>query len=118
MKALTLMSLKIGKKTYKASTDEKPVVVDLDQNEFDRLSDMLAVRKPTANELKLAEVEDAEVVEEKPAKKPAAKAASAKAAETSKAPKAPKAGASTPAPTETAGSTQSSGGVDDTGLDL
>lgn len=69
MKAYALASLKIGKKAYKASTDNEPVVVDLSQKEFNRLEAMGAVREPTANELKMADVEEAEIVEEKPATK-------------------------------------------------
>lgn len=69
MKAYALASLKIGKKTFKASTDDEPVIVDLTDKEFKRLAAMNAVRVPTKNEIKLAAVEDAEVVEETPAAK-------------------------------------------------
>lgn len=70
MKAYALASLKIGKKTHKASTEDEPVVVELAAKEFKRLEAMGAVREATAKEIKLAAVEDAEeaeVVEEKPA---------------------------------------------------
>ena len=64
MKAYALASLKIGKKTHKASTDDEPSVVELSDKEFKRLEGMGAVRTPTDKELKLAAVEEAEVVEE------------------------------------------------------
>ena len=64
MKAYALASLKIGKKTHKASTDDEPTVVELSDKEFKRLEGMGAVRTPTDKELKLAAVEEAEVVEE------------------------------------------------------
>lgn len=86
MKAYALVSLKIGDTTHKASTDDKPVVVDVSEKEFDRLEAMNAVRKPTANELKLASIEDAEIVDETPAKEPAAKGGKSKATSTDKQP--------------------------------
>lgn len=82
MKALALVSLKMGNVTHKASTDDEPVVVDVSQQEFDRLEAMGAVRKPTAKELKLAQIEDAEIVEETPAKDPAPKGGKSKATST------------------------------------
>lgn len=54
MKAYLINSLKIGKTTHRASTEDKPVVIDLDGKEFKRLETMGAVRTPTENELKLA----------------------------------------------------------------
>jgi len=103
MKALTLVSLIIDKKTYNASTDDEPVVVDLSEKEFDRLEAMNAVRKPTAKELKLAQIEDAEVVQDAPAKKSAA----------------PKSGKQAATPTEGGGTDdkQPAGGADPS-LDL
>ena len=79
MKAYALASLKIGKKTHKASTDDEPSVVELSDKEFERLEGMGAVRKPTDKELKLAAVEEAEVVEETAPKNAATKAGKPKA---------------------------------------
>ena len=79
MKAYALASLKIGKKTHKASTDDEPTVVELSDKEFKRLEGMGAVRKPTDKELKLAAVEEAEVVEETAPKNTAPKGGKPKA---------------------------------------
>lgn len=54
MKAYLLNSLKIGPKTHRASTEENPVVIDIEDREFKRLEAMSAVRAPTENELKIA----------------------------------------------------------------
>ena len=64
MKAYALASLKIGKKTHKASTEDNPVVIELAAKEFQRLEAMGAVREATAKEVKMSEVEDAEIVED------------------------------------------------------
>lgn len=68
--AYALSSLKIGKTTYKASTDDEPVVVKMDDKEFKRLEAMNAVREATAKEVKAAEVEDVEFIEESAAEEP------------------------------------------------
>ena len=105
MKAYALASLKIGKKTHKASTEDNPVVIELAAKEFQRLEAMGAVREATAKEVKMSEVEDAEIVED--AQDDDAKATGNKAAA--------KAGKQTATSTSAENDTQAGG---DTALDI
>lgn len=75
MKAYLKTALQLNGVHYDASTDDRPSIVDLDESEFKRLEDMLAVRAPTETEVALfkvlnpvVDIEEAEVVSEtKPA---------------------------------------------------
>lgn len=69
MKAYLNTALQVKGKFIEASSEGKPVVIDLDEAEFARLSEMGVVRAATAMEAKMAEIEDAEVVSEEAPKK-------------------------------------------------
>ena len=56
MKAKLLKSLRIGGQSVKPGTDDAPVIVDLDDGEFERLAKMNAVAEASQKDLKLSSV--------------------------------------------------------------
>lgn len=50
MKALAVHTLRMGNETHAASTKDVPNIIDLDDEEYERLEELGAVRKPTKEE--------------------------------------------------------------------